>query len=364
MQDRYFRLHDFVTLRIVGQSPDSNVQAFVLKCCEAAELQDGQADITWFPNTATHPVPADATPVREYSEVDSPTAYIRVRADDSWDCFGEGHDLLAIFQTFLVRRGATFMHAAGLVVNGRGVVVCGRGGIGKSALSFATFSDDRLQLLSDDKLVATADGRAFRFPVPHAVYAYHHDLLPLDVRARFQNSKTQSRILGPLYENPITRPVGRAAKRWLVTKGGVVGVQAARVRPHYVQVHSNEMFPPDKLVETAQIDLFVFLQREGSAPQVAPLSVDDARSLLLSATYLELGLDRPLELYAQASAVDLFKMWKGAGEAANAFLAACPQRLHVTIPRTLRPAELQSWLLDLLVKRLDDSGRPATDIPA
>lgn len=348
MTTALFSIGEHVRFRIAGASPDSRVLEFQLRRNRIDE-DDAPATVTWYPDTATDPIPTDAVALSEDgapTTEDSP--HVLVADDGSWACYGEGHNFPAVFQYHLTRVGQTFIHAAGITFAGQGVAVSGRGGIGKSALAFSAFHDDRVKLLSDDILIGSRSGALGRYPTPHAIYDYHHPLLPETAQARFRTSKRQSLFLGPLYENALTRPVGRAAKRWLVTRGGAVGQQAARVRPHYVQVHSDEIFAPDQLVESTACDLFLFLVRAGDRTQTEPLSVERGVTLLLSAVYRELDLERSLSTLALGEALDLGEHWSAARENATSFLEHCGRRLHITIPRSVPPAEVQAILVETL----------------
>jgi hypothetical protein len=353
MTNRDFNLHDLVTLRLIDRSPDSDYLAFLLKRSEVSSIGDRLPNITWYPARNGHEIPADAVPIRDESE-DTPTSYVRKTSDNRWECFGEGrkfgegHNFMTLFQEQLVRQNATLLHATGFRFGDRGVVICGRGGIGKSSISFAAFNDPRVKLLSDDILIATGDGTAYSFPTPHAIYAYHHSLLPVPVRESLRTGKSQSQILAPLYDFPVTRAMGRVAKRWLIRRGGNVGYQATRVRPSYVNVHSDELFTSSQLIPSAPVDTAIYLTRGGTAWDVSDFNLDDARSLFLSATYRELKLEPPLSLYALAESLDLVEHWELAAASASAFLRSCPRVLHVRIPKNWTPEEVQAGMFRLL----------------
>lgn len=349
-QTKLFSLHGLINLRIVGVSSDATVLSFQLRRSEIPD--DGRiAEVTWMAGE-DRDTPADAHPVVVSTDAGDPQSHIRRTGAVGWELYGEGHRFNAVAQMALVERGSTLLHGAGLTFDGHGVVLWGRGGIGKSSLSFGAFHDARLQLLSDDILITDPSGSVHSFPMPHAIYAYHHPLLPPEAQARFRGSKRQSALLGPLYENPITRPIGRAVKRRLVLTGGSLGQQAARVRPHFVQVHSDELFEPHQLRDSAKVDLAIHLVREGAEVSITELSLEQARSFALAATYRELELEDLLSAYALTGSLDLAEHWANAISAATAFLSAGPTVLQVQIPRSKEPGAVQRLLLDLLTERL------------
>lgn len=86
-----------------------------------------------------------------------------------------GH-LLPGAQLALLARGATLVHASSLVgPRGRGVLVLGRGGAGKTSASTSLYmrQPDRWRSMSDDLAIVSADGMLHRSPVPINVFPYN-----------------------------------------------------------------------------------------------------------------------------------------------------------------------------------------------
>lgn len=196
-------------------------------------------------------------------------------------------------------------------------------------------------------------GRLLSYPEPLSVYPYHHALLPAAVQTKLRARKLQNRVLGPLGDFPVTGALGRAAQRRLVARGGRIGTAAARVRANFQRVHRREIFPADQLVDHTQVELGLYLSRGGDRWIVSELERDTARSLYLATTYEELGLDRRLALYSIDEVIDLPGHWQRVSEVSERFLGSTDQRLKIAVPSGAQPYEVQEFVLQTIMERLD-----------
>lgn len=98
--------------------------------------------------------------------------------------------LLPAAEMALLNRGATLVHASALVKpSGRGVLILGWGGAGKTSASTSLYlrKGSGWRYMSDDLAIVGSDGTLFRSPVPLNVFPYNTDLLPaLDAFVRGQ----------------------------------------------------------------------------------------------------------------------------------------------------------------------------------
>lgn len=91
-----------------------------------------------------------------------------------------GH-LLPGAQLALLEREATLVHASSLVgPRGRGVLVLGRGGAGKTSASTSLYmrQPNRWRSMSDDLAIVSRDGLLYRSPVPINVFPYNTERFP------------------------------------------------------------------------------------------------------------------------------------------------------------------------------------------
>jgi hypothetical protein len=351
LSTRAYDLHGLLKLHVVGETVETVDRGVTLAECET-EPETTPPDVRWLPDLESTPPPSHAVPIRVSSEDDKPGAYVVVDPTGRWDCYGANHHLFAVFQEILLRRRVSLVHACGLGWDGHGVVLCGRGGVGKSSVAFATHSEPRLQLLSDDIILMRETGELLSFPGPLSVYPYHHDLLPGAVQAKLRAGKARSRVLGPLESLALTRSLGHAARRLLVARGGRIGVAAAKVRANYERVPRRTIFPAENLIDRAQIELGLYLSRGGDRWSVKDLQLDRARSLYLATTYEELELSRPLALYAINGAINLPCHWRRASEVSERFLGSAGQLLKISVPSGALPQEVQEFVLQTIIKQV------------
>ncbi|HEX3031964.1 MAG TPA: hypothetical protein VHS59_06935, partial [Bacillota bacterium] len=81
-------------------------------------------------------------------------------------------------QLIMLRAGATFIHSAAVEKAGRAVVFASWGRVGKTPLLIGLIRDQGWNLLGDDLVILTQDGRCLGFPKPMVLYPYHQPLLP------------------------------------------------------------------------------------------------------------------------------------------------------------------------------------------
>ena len=81
-----------------------------------------------------------------------------------------------LLQLLLTKQNSTFVHAAGIAVDGRAILVPAFGSIGKTAFTAQVAQHDNVTLLGDDLLIARADGLLAPYPRPFCIYGYHAPL--------------------------------------------------------------------------------------------------------------------------------------------------------------------------------------------
>ena len=76
----------------------------------------------------------------------------------------------------LLKKGLTFVHAAGLERNGKAMLFPAWGGVGKTSLTITALSHgskSNWKLLSDDMPILSKEGVVYCYPMPFMVYFYH-----------------------------------------------------------------------------------------------------------------------------------------------------------------------------------------------
>ncbi|MGD1997617.1 MAG: hypothetical protein PVJ92_01740, partial [Candidatus Dependentiae bacterium] len=93
-----------------------------------------------------------------------------------WHSGAREFPLPFLLQQLLVKQEATFVHAAGIAVDGRAILVPAFGSIGKTAFCAQVAHHDNVTLLGDDLLIARSDGLLAPYPRPFCLYDYHAPL--------------------------------------------------------------------------------------------------------------------------------------------------------------------------------------------
>lgn len=83
-----------------------------------------------------------------------------------------------ILQFLLKQRNLTFVHAAGVTIENKGILLLGFGGIGKTALIPEVAKDERIKILGDDFVLLENKGYLHPYHRPFCLYPYHRNLFP------------------------------------------------------------------------------------------------------------------------------------------------------------------------------------------
>jgi len=87
------------------------------------------------------------------------------------------HIVLKILYRSLLANRATFVHAAGIADSfGNAVLICGKGGIGKTTTAVYFVSRGNWKIIADDFVVVTEGGDIYDSHLPAHIYGYHKDV--------------------------------------------------------------------------------------------------------------------------------------------------------------------------------------------
>jgi hypothetical protein len=346
---RAYNVHDLIRFDVRGQSREAEVIDHWLAEF-AVESLGGTADIVWHAN-GTDPA-ASAEPITPSSRETGNSSLLSLTTG-GWECWGDGHHFYALFQDLLVGRGASLVHGASLAVEGRGALLFARGGVGKSSVVFGSRGRTTARFLGDDITVVTTDGRLLAFPTPFAIYPYHHDLLPPEIKKRLEGRRRAQRIAAHLDKVPLGHSVGRWARRKLMARGSR---RARSIRPGYISIPARELFPSGERVSEAPADLVAYLApTDRSAFSSVAITREDAAGAMQAVTYTELHLDAPLNAYTLASALDLRRHRRDTGSVLSQFLENVRTVIRIDVPRKATPREVQDFVWGVLDGRLAGS---------
>jgi len=88
------------------------------------------------------------------------------------------HIVLKVIQSALLKNEASFVHAAGLSNSfGNAVLICGRGGVGKTTTAAYFCSKGHWTIIADDFVILSQDGIVYGSHLPAHIYGYHMPIL-------------------------------------------------------------------------------------------------------------------------------------------------------------------------------------------
>jgi hypothetical protein len=152
----------------------------------------------------------------------------------------------------LLEKGFTFIHAAGVELNGKCVALPAWGGSGKTILSILLLKmNNYAKLLGDDMIILSSKGIAYCYPTPFAVYPYHIPLFS-DYFQRHPLTKASLK----LYE--FFEPF---ASRFFIVKKVL---RIFSIRP-YVGVPVDSFLPDHRISKQAPLTSLFLLTRSSSS---------------------------------------------------------------------------------------------------
>jgi hypothetical protein len=163
--------------------------------------------------------------------------------------------VLPLVDRVAVRRGIAMVHAAAVQRDGRGLLLAGTGGAGKTSTVARLVGSGEMRLMGDDWAFAAAGGRLLGFAKPLLLRPHHRDLYPhlFSVRSRRK----------PLIPPALGAPMGRLATAVHPTL--VRYPQAARVlrrwSPEHLSVTPQEAFPEAEVADEAQLAAALYIER-------------------------------------------------------------------------------------------------------
>jgi len=160
------------------------------------------------------------------------------------------------------RRGRTPVHASGVMIGDRVMMLAGPSGSGKSTLAVAAMARG-LAVLSDDTLYVELDGGLRVWGIPRPIHVFPNDAPPGDHETRLRGGKVKRAIhlaAGPRYADH--------AALIVLARGDTLGLDA--IVPEEAARHLAELEPGFDLL------------REESAATVAALAADGAWRLQLT----------------------------------------------------------------------------------
>ena len=78
----------------------------------------------------------------------------------------------------MLQQNKTFVHGAAISTNNKGILLLAFGGIGKTCFIANAVKRNDVQLLGDDLIIISENGKLYPYPRPFCLYKYHVKLFP------------------------------------------------------------------------------------------------------------------------------------------------------------------------------------------
>jgi len=82
-----------------------------------------------------------------------------------------------IIQVALLKNNAFFVHAAALSRNGKTILFPAWSGAGKTSLSSMLVKEYGMEILGEDFVILSNEGKCYSFPIPMVLHSYHKELI-------------------------------------------------------------------------------------------------------------------------------------------------------------------------------------------
>ncbi len=188
-----------------------------------------------------------------------------------------------VIQTLLLRKQHCFVHSAAVTINGKGVLLPGWGGTGKTSSIVCLLNEVQGScFMSDDYIIVGAEQKIFSFPKAFFIYPYHRKLFPYLFKAKHK----------PLVPPVLSRIVEkvRTVVRPTIMAFPKLENFARRFTPEHMQVPAREALPDSEFVDSAPLDKVLFIERySGEKTVIDELDLTQATQRLTGNWYYEQG---------------------------------------------------------------------------
>jgi hypothetical protein len=205
------------------------------------------------------------------------------------DCFvmASKRDLLPyvfpVIQWILLHKQCSLVHGAAVAVHGRGVLLPGWGGTGKTSAIVCLVRDvPGAAFLSDDYAIVSSNKQLLGFPKAFFIYPYHRNLLPHAFKARHKP-------LVPLVLSGLLERVRTAVRPAIMAFPSVERI-ARRITPEHMQVPARKVLPDAEFADSAPLDKVLIVERySGNETRLDKLDAADVKRRLMGNFHYEIG---------------------------------------------------------------------------
>jgi hypothetical protein len=177
----------------------------------------------------------------------------------------------SLIEYFLLEKGCTFIHGAGVSYKGKGVIFPAPPNVGKTILISKLRDRDNVKFLGDDFLILKEDGMMFSYPIDFSIYGYHFDFFP-----ELKRSPDQIKIRRAMYEKILVNIVKNLPiKKSLKKVARIVGYNFLG-GGEYLSIPAKRLISEEKIGVSSQLKYSIFLNKyNGKEFKIEKMELDD-----------------------------------------------------------------------------------------
>jgi len=269
----YFNIHDLVSMRVqAGHASERSVR-LVFDPFEVEALE--RVDLTLqyeSPAIGVHSLASESYLFTDRHVYLNSYKLHLVREEEGY-ILASRRDLLPfvnpVIQVLLLGRRHSFVHGAAVAVDGKGVLLPGWGGTGKTSAIVSLLNQvPGASFLSDDYTIVSADGRLLSFPKAFFIYPYHHALFPHLFKGKHKP------LVPPLFSGVLEKV--RTVVRPTIMAFPTLENLARRITPEHMQIPARRALPNAAFAETAPLEKVLFVERySGTGTVVGEFPMDE-----------------------------------------------------------------------------------------
>jgi hypothetical protein len=235
-------------------------------------------------------------------------------------------------QVLLLKRGFSFIHSAGIELNGKGLVIPAFGGAGKTILMSALRLVEGFKFFGDDFVIVSKKGEMYPYPSDFSIYPYHIPLFP-ELKNLASGNYLRRRVMFKIFYD-VKRAINFFGKK-------IMGLGHPLFRgwlATYVKVPTNQLISEDKIGSPQKIFSGVFLERyNGDEVIIGPINIEELTNRICGILNLEFG--EGLYYCSALSAFGFFDLASFQIQQKEAIMGAFSniQLYRILIPKSMTP---------------------------
>ncbi len=257
----YYNLHNVLRVRVEKGHPSEYAARFVFGPFQTDPLDEVDLSLQFEPPGIGQHCIASYSYLFTENHVYLKQYKMHIARDGAAFVLAGKRDLVPyigpVMQWLLMQKDHSMVHSAAVAVGGRGILLPGWGGTGKTSAITCLLKDVAdTSFLSDDYTILSAKGELLAYPKAFFIYPYHRGLFPHLFKAK--HKPLVPPVLSGLLERirTVVRPICMAFPR--------LENLARRLTPEHMQVPARLALPQANFCDKAPLQTVLFVERHSA----------------------------------------------------------------------------------------------------